>query len=199
MHILHLSDTHGQHHKLSKLPNADIIIHSGDVSFAGSEDEVEDFIQWFCELPHKYKVFIAGNHDNYLYEHSIGELPKNCFYLCNSQVEIEGITLYGLPLFLEEVMSGHYDENIQKIPSNIAVLITHQPPYSILDRSAGVHYGSAQLLEKVMEIKPKYHLFGHVHDAYGVYQKGKTTFINSGLLNTNYDLVYEPQLVELNH
>lgn len=198
MHILHLSDTHGQHHKLSKLPNADIIIHSGDSSFAGSEREVMDFIQWFCGLPHKYKVFIAGNHDNYLYEQCVGKLPENCFYLCNSQVEIEGVILYGLPLFLDEVMSGHYDENIQKIPSNIDVLITHQPPYSILDKSATVHYGSVQLLEKVLKIKPKYHLFGHVHDAYGIYQKGKTTFVNSALLNTNYELVYKPQLFDLN-
>lgn len=49
MLILHLSDTHSKHHELRNLPPADIIIHSGDISFAGSENEVMDF--WKGESP----------------------------------------------------------------------------------------------------------------------------------------------------
>jgi predicted phosphodiesterase len=63
MQILHLSDTHNQHRQLGNLPAADVIIHSGDITFAGTGDEVLDFIEWFGSLSYQYKIFIAGNHD----------------------------------------------------------------------------------------------------------------------------------------
>ena len=91
MLILHLSDTHSKHHELRNLPPADIIIHSGDITFAGSENEVMDFIEWFSALPYKYKIFIAGNHDDCLFGANIDGLPENCFYLCNSSVTIDSI------------------------------------------------------------------------------------------------------------
>ena len=67
MKILHLSDTHGQHKNLRSLPEADVIVHSGDFTFAGSEEEAYDFMDWFCNLPYEHKVFIAGNHDMCMY------------------------------------------------------------------------------------------------------------------------------------
>ena len=67
MKILHLSDTHGQHKNLRSLPEADVIVHSGDFTFAGSEEEAYDFMNWFCNLPYEHKVFIAGNHDMCMY------------------------------------------------------------------------------------------------------------------------------------
>ena len=63
MNILHLSDTHNLHRQLSNMPAADIIVHSGDISFAGTGEEVLDFIEWLGDLDYKYKIFIAGNHD----------------------------------------------------------------------------------------------------------------------------------------
>ena len=67
MRILHISDTHNSHKLLENLPNADIIIHSGDVSFSGSDNEVLDFLNWFCDLDYANKIFVAGNHDDCLY------------------------------------------------------------------------------------------------------------------------------------
>lgn len=197
MLILHLSDTHSKHHKLRNLPPADIIIHSGDISFAGSENEVMDFIEWFCALPYKYKIFIAGNHDDCLFGAKIDGLPENCFYLCNSGVTIEGVKFYGTPMFMEDAMSGDYDRNIQKIPNNIDVLITHQPPKGILDSSANINYGDRKLLEIVLKTKPKYHLFGHIHGAYAVEKSEHTTFVNAAVLSENYELMYEPILLEI--
>ena len=60
MKILFLSDTHSQHRKLKNLPEADMVIHAGDVSKMGRDHEVEDFMRWYCALNYKYKVFIAG-------------------------------------------------------------------------------------------------------------------------------------------
>ena len=47
MRLLHISDTHNFHRQLDNLPKADVLIHSGDVSMAGTGKEVVDFIEWF--------------------------------------------------------------------------------------------------------------------------------------------------------
>ena len=197
MLILHLSDTHSKHHELRNLPPADIIIHSGDISFAGSENEVMDFIEWFGGLPYKYKIFIAGNHDDCLFGANIDGLPHNCFYLCNSSVTIQGVKFYGIPMFMEDAMSGDYDTNILKIPSDTNVLITHQPPYGILDYSVNINYGDRNLLEIVLRTKPKYHIFGHIHRSYGIEKSEHTTFVNAAILSENYELLNEPILLNI--
>ena len=197
MLILHLSDTHSKHLELRNLPPADIIIHSGDISFAGSENEVMDFIEWFGALPYKYKIFIAGNHDDCLFGANIDGLPQNCYYLCNSSVSIGGVKFYGLPMFMEDAMSGDYDKNIQKIPSDTDILITHQPPNSVLDLSTDINYGDLNLLEIVLKTKPKYHLFGHIHAAYGIEKSEHTTFVNAAILSENYQLKNNPILLEI--
>lgn len=197
MTILHLSDTHNKHHLLKDLPEADIIIHSGDVSFAGSEDEVTDFIEWFGALPYKYKIFIAGNHDDCLFGANIDGLPENCFYLCNSGITIEGVKFYGVPMFMEDALSGDYDKNIQEIPNDTDVLITHQPPYCILDSSANINYGDRNLLQTVLKIKPKLHLFGHIHDACGVEKNENILFANTAILNEHYEISNKPILLEI--
>ena len=197
MLILHLSDTHSKHHELSNLPPADIIIHSGDITFAGSENEAMDFIEWFGALPYKYKIFIAGNHDDCLFGANIDGLSQNLFYLCNSSVTIEGIKFYGTPRFLEDAISGDYDRNIQKIPSDTDILITHQSPKGILDCSANIHYGDSNLLQIVLKTKPKFHLFGHIHKAYGIEKSEHTTFVNASILSENYELINEPILLKI--
>lgn len=197
MTILHLSDTHSKHYSLIELPPADIIIHSGDVSFAGSETEVINFIEWFGSLPYKYKIFIAGNHDDCLFGVNMEGLPENCFYLCNSGITIEGMKFYGVPMFTEEAISGDYDKNIQKIPNDTHVLITHQPPYCILDSSANINYGDRNLLQMVLKIQPKYHLFGHIHDAYGIKKNENTSFVNAAILNERYEISNKPVLLEI--
>ena len=56
MRILHLSDTHSQHRQLKNLPKADLIIHSGDASENGTESEILDFLDWFCDLDYRHKI-----------------------------------------------------------------------------------------------------------------------------------------------
>ena len=89
--ILHLSDTHSQHRRLNRLPDADILIHSGDFTMNGSEQEAIDFMNWFCDLPYSHKIFICGNHDACLYRANIDGLDENVHYLCNSGVVINGV------------------------------------------------------------------------------------------------------------
>ncbi len=197
MTILHLSDTHGLHRQLTDLPDADIIVHSGDFTMAGSTAEAVDFMNWFCDLPYRHKVFIAGNHDACLYGASLNGLDTNCHYLCNSGVCIDGVNFYGIPMFMQDAMNRKYEGHIHAIPSDTDVLITHQPPFGILDFADGIHYGNKKLMDKVQQIKPKAHLFGHIHNEYGMEQGGGTVFSNAALMSDGYDLMNAPRIIRL--
>ncbi|MBP5582940.1 MAG: metallophosphoesterase, partial [Bacteroidales bacterium] len=106
MRILHISDTHNLHKDLRDLPEADVIVHSGDMSLVSTENELFDFINWFCDLPYKYKIFIAGNHDNLLFDSNIDGLDENVYFLQNSGVTIDGVKFYGVPMFMEYDITG---------------------------------------------------------------------------------------------
>ena len=163
MKILHISDTHGKHQLLKDLPEADVIVHTGDITEDGTEEEVKDFIEWFGQLPYKHKIFIAGNHDNCLYGANIEGLPDNVHYLCNDGITIAGNKFYGVPMFLQDDLDGNLPELFGRIPDDTDVLLTHQPPLGILDEQDGINYGDYTLFKRVMDVRPKCHLFGHLH------------------------------------
>ncbi len=197
MKILFLSDTHGKHHELQNLPQADMIIHAGDITWHGTSEEVSDFIEWFGSLDYKYKIFIGGNHDFCLEEKEAkviqNFLPENCFYLCNSGITIENIKIWGIPFFLSDDINGLLPQQIAQISSKTDILITHNPPLGILDKSTfGANMGDGDLQERVEKIKLQYHLFGHIHECYGLKKRNSTTFINGSVLDENYNIVNEP-------
>lgn len=198
MRILHISDTHGKHHLLNNLPKTDVIIHSGDVSFSEREDEVLEFLNWFFKLDYAHKVFVAGNHDDCLYGEQIENLPDNCHYLCYSGVEIEGVKFWGVPHFIaDHKQEGKIESLLKQIPANTGVLISHSPPFGILDFDNEVNHGSIDLLQAVLRMKPTYHLFGHIHKAYGIEKSNDTIFINASLINEMNELVNKPILFEI--
>ena len=196
MTILHLSDTHGLHRQMEHLPMADVVVHSGDFCEEGTIEEVEDFVEWFAALPHKYKLFIAGNHDVCLHGAMVEGLPNGVHYLYNSGIEIDGVRFYGVPMFVADDVSGAYDTTIEKIPTGTDVLITHQPPYGILDNAEGVCYGSTSLLSRVLCIKPRLHLFGHVHKANGKTDSHDTLYVNGSIVS-GMKIVHMPSAITL--
>lgn len=161
--ILHISDTHGKHHLFNDMPEADVIVHTGDITEDGTEEEVLEFIAWFENLPYKHKIFIAGNHDSCLYKANIEGLPNNVHYLCNDSVTINKIKFYGVPMFLQDDLDGNFTELYSRIPYDTDVLLTHQPPLGILDESEGINFGDRDLYKRVFEVMPIFHLFGHIH------------------------------------
>jgi len=196
MRILHLSDTHSKYRQLKNLPKADLIIHSGDASENGTEGEILDFLDWFCDLDYQHKIFVAGNHDLCLYGEKIEELPANFHYLCNSGVEIDGVKFWGIPYFTSDDLNGKIPQLMTKIPMKTDVLITHRPPFGILDFDDGNNFGCPDLLQFLPKIRPKYHLFGHVHAGYGIEKSTHTVFINASLVRNN-KIVNEPILLEI--
>ena len=195
--ILHLSDTHGVHSLLRDLSEADILVHSGDFTMSGSEAETLDFLEWVCDLPYRHKVLVAGNHDACLYGATLDGLDDNVHYLCDSGVEIEGLKFWGVPMFMEDCVSGHQEQLYAAIPDDTDVLVTHTPPYGILDRDGSILYGSRELLEKVRAIRPRLHLFGHIHRAHGTTNDGMTVFSNAAIMDEGYDSLNEPNVLPI--
>lgn len=215
-----ISDTHGLHNDLEKkfeLPNADILIHCGDVSNVGYEHDVRNFLEWFGNLrQYPYKIFIAGNHD-FLFENNkliVQELisetqekySKNgeIHYLEDSGVNIWGLNFWGIPVTKpfnnwafnrpEDKLQQHWEN----IPDNTDVLITHGPPYNILDfiSNKNEHTGSESLKDNILNrIKPKIHCFGHIHNQYGATTIDNIKFINASNLNDNYRFANPPILL----
>ena len=196
MKIIHISDTHGCHHRLKYLPEADVIVHSGDFCMVETQQEALDFLNWFCDLPYKYKIFICGNHDECLYNANIEGLDSNVFYLNNSDIEIEGIKFYGVPLFMSDAY-GRQDVYYKAIPFDTDVLITHAPALGILDFDINRNWGSEILLNRVNEIHPKAHLFGHIHLSHGLLKRDSTIYSNASIMSDSYTYLNKCNLIEI--
>ena len=197
MKILHLSDTHNCHHRLRDLPEADVVVHSGDFCMVGTEQEAIDFMNWFCDLPYRQKIFICGNHDACLYGVNIEGLDSNVHYLCNSVIEIEGIKFYGISMFTEDCISDRQNRNYSNIPIDTDVLITHSPAFGILDFDDNIHYGSEELLTRLSALNLRAHLFGHIHANHGITTIGNTIFSNGAIMNTDYTHLLNPITLEI--
>lgn len=181
--ILCLSDTHGRHRLLRELPDADMVVHCGDFTEIGTEDEALDFLEWFCDLPYRHKIFTLGNHDECLFGADIEGLDSNVHFLCNTGIEIEGVKFYAVPFFIE----GFGDSPADKIPHGTDMVIMHQPPYGILDKTCESGYGevlmgSESLMSRIAQVKPGLCVFGHVHQRYGISEQDGTVFVNASIL-----------------
>jgi len=204
-----ISDTHGAYRQL-RLPAGDVLIHCGDIAAWGRPDEYVDFNRWLGELPYAAKVVIAGNHDETLAKQSVEFARKvltNAHYLLDSETTIQGVRIYGAP-WTPEFMNWHFmlprggwemRAKWDQIPEGLDVLMTHGPPQGKLDYSkmqkTGV--GCGVLREAVMRAKPRYHVFGHLHESYGGLQGEHTTFINCSSMDRGYRLVNDPIVLEI--
>jgi len=233
MKVVLISDTHGRHDNIyvmkpeDSLDNqetlyhisggvflpaeADMIIHSGDVSMRGTEHEVEKFLDWYSKLPYKYKILISGNHD-FLFENQrtiaqelLAKYP-DIIYLESSEVIIEGIKIYGeprQPWFHSWAFNVYRGEAIKKywdaIPDDVDILVTHGPPFGILDMCMnGDVVGCEDLLNRIKELKNlKLCQFGHIHEDYGYVFKDGVHFVNASVLNLRYQLQNKPQIFEI--
>jgi Icc-related predicted phosphoesterase len=195
MRIVCISDTHGLHRKLT-LPFADILIHAGDFMVHGrAAAEIDDFNHWLGTLPHRHKIVVAGNHD-ILFETNPKEARdhlSNAVYLENSGITLEGLRFWGSPItpvlphmaFAVE-RGGASKKHWDKIPVGTDVLVTHGPPLGSLDRDhiLSSRIGCDQLTKAILRIRPKVHIFGHVHGGYGQEAGPNGTYlVNCAVLN----------------
>lgn len=205
MEFVFISDTHGLHHKVDSLyqfPKGDCIIHAGDVSNVGEVFDLIDFVDWFSNLPYKYKIFIAGNHDFGLENEELVEKllrDRDVIYLCDSEVIIEGWKIWGTPwtplfgnwAFMKN-RGGEIGTKVNLIPLDTDILVTHGPPFGRFDFTKYTHTscGCEMLKQKVQSVRPQIHVFGHIHEDGGkIYDEMfGTTSINASLLDERYQI-----------
>lgn len=223
MKIVCISDTHGRAHR-NDIPDGDVLIHAGDLSLGGEIHEIQKALAWLRRFPHKYKLFIGGNHDNALAELGIKPFSDQMkpykglpplMYLCDSRRTIEDQVFFGsakMPVdstFRARARAFMVPDGANTRFWGMAppcdVLITHGPPLGALDEictpfdgGLAVHaYGDAALRTYVNQVKPKLHVFGHIHCAYGITEQAGTTFVNAAQLNDHYAPANDPIVIEI--
>jgi Icc-related predicted phosphoesterase len=204
--VVALSDTHELHRELD-LPLGDILIHAGDFTFFGKRrSQIADFDAWLGELPYRYKIVIPGNHEFALEaDQQMRSVITNAVLLIDEGVEIAGLKVWGSPVTpLHGVAFGESNPAERKkhwarIPKGTDILVTHGPPYGILDVApdSDAHEGCPQLLDAVLRLKPRLHVFGHVHGAYGILRNEHTTYVNAALFGSTGDLDKPPLILEV--
>lgn len=212
-----ISDTHTKHDKLNGfLPGGDILIHSGDLTSGGYITEIENFTKWYDKIDnYDHKIFIAGNHD-FGFQDDPDKIKglltgyKTIDYLQDEYMGIQDgdeseLKIWGSP-WQPEFHNWAFNlprgeklkEKWDMIPVDTDILITHGPPLGKLDyvRYSNENVGCEELMKRVEEIKPKMHLYGHIHQGHGYVFDGNTHFINAAVLNERYEFRNKPLTVD---
>lgn len=223
MKVVALSDLHGELPEINTV--AVIYCICGDIFPLNIQMNdrkcrlwlVNHFIPWANALPCGHVVLIAGNHD-FVFERMETEDIRKLFegskviYLENDGIQLEGLNIFGTPwchqfgrwAFMtdDESLAELYEE----IPEGVDILLTHDAPYGTSDIlfqrvswNTGEHIGCIPLRNAIIEKKPKLVLHGHLHST----NHDKETLVESdvynvSLLDENYDLVYEPLILDVN-
>lgn len=183
--IVCLSDTHNAHASV-QVPDGDILIHAGDLTQSGSLKELQEALNWIRAQPHPIKVVIAGNHELLLDAKLSGNSIQtssdrenidwgDIIYLENNEVTIccpngQQLRVYGSPY---SPRHGNWafqyprseDVWANSVPEGIDILITHGPPLAHLDL---LKSGCPHLLQTLWKVRPRLHIFGHIHEGAGV-------------------------------
>jgi Icc-related predicted phosphoesterase len=200
------------HGHYPELEGGDLLIVTGDLTARDEPAEYERFFDWLAIQSYKKKVFIAGNHDMAFLESNPPCVPKHCdaTYLCDSGTEFEGIKIFGSPWSLtfpeinpkctaftgdEELLA----EKFALIPDDIDILVTHGPPFRVLDKTCrGQHVGSEALsIHSEARVRPRLHVFSHIHEARGSIayhypNRPSLFFVNCSHVNERYQPVNKP-------
>ena len=195
MRLVALADTHLWRHGRHPIPipEGDVLVHAGDLLQHGNLEELARAMEWLAALPHPKKIVVAGNH-----EVCVERQPDQAramiaaagaIYLEDEGTEIDGIRFHGSPWTpryrVWAFAKGRGQESRamwEKIPDRVDVLVTHGPPFGFGDRiewkGALRHIGDVDLLDRVRIVRPKVHLFGHIHQDPGQWKTAATAFYN---------------------
>ena len=205
--IVAISDVHCKWNKLV-IPDCDLLISCGDYSFKGENHIVKDFHKWLNKQPAKEIISVQGNHElavekDFNQAKLIAkEVCPRVHFIDEGLVEIDGIKIWCsaiTPWFHNWAWNRYPGEDIQRhwdlIPNDVNILITHGPPYGILDELVfpdgtpkGVHVGCWQLKNKIKELKNlKLHFFGHIHNqGHGYKHEDGVSYYNAAICDELY-------------
>ena len=212
MRLVCISDTHSLHHKMSRIPDGDVLIHSGDCTGSGSLPQIDDFRQWFGSLPHRTKILIAGNHDYCFERHPISSREmcekRRITYLQGESITVGKIVFYGFPwqpIFRDmafNARAGELKGRLKLVPEETNVLISHGPALHIFDYipAEGQHVGCYHLARRINQLRNlKAHVCGHIHESYGfaTREADGVKFANASICNERYRPINLPILIDV--
>jgi Icc-related predicted phosphoesterase len=203
-----ISDLHGEE---PELDGGDLLIIAGDLTASDKMVQYERLFFWLEDLTALYEkiVVIAGNHDGKIQEGKWTSWPLGVVYLQDSSTDYQGFKIYGSP-WTPTFQQWHFMKNRgpsirevwDKIPLDTNILVTHGPPFGILDqvktgRSAGKACGCDDLHARLADLKQlKLHVYGHIHSARGRrvfdWDLPGVQFVNASVLDEDYDMVFDP-------
>lgn len=210
-----VSDLHGS---IPELEGGDLLIIAGDLTGIDAPEEYLTYFQWLSEQHYERIVWIAGNHDGLLAnDKALRQIKSSEFfptsqyaqkieYLKDSGTEFKGLKIWGSPwtptyqewYFMKD-RGPEIKQMWDKIPLDTNILVTHGPPFGILDSVAGfysdkgIEVGCQDLKNKIMDLKKlQLHVFGHIHESHGVKKLRQTTFVNASIMNVDFDPENKP-------
>lgn len=210
MRLVCLADTHKRHEEVY-LPDGDVLIFSGDMCGGGVESSARRFINWFGKQPHKEKVMIAGNHDR-CFDSEAKPLLKlfaeerGIQYLEHESTSIRGVKFFGSPYqpeFCEWAFNIRRGKELARlwsqIPVDTEVLITHGPPYGILDSTvSGERCGCEDLRRRINDLSDlRANIFGHIHYSYGMEEIKGIKYVNSSICAEDYEPINKPIVIDI--
>lgn len=219
MKIACTSDTHMNGMPLRDYPEADVLVHAGDATFRGTIQEVKYFAKTIAKhyedsrhhTGYQQIIYVPGNHD-WLFQHNerlAREIMAeyNIIVLINERHVYQGVTFWGSPVCPPFHDWAFYRNGIERfelwetIPNDTDVLITHGPPRYMRDQVREymkVKYCGCEMLEnRVKQLAPKAHIFGHIHEGYGVTKGENTLFVNPSIMDGRYRPDNKPILIEV--
>ena len=176
----------------------------------GTAPELERAVRWLASLRERFRSIVAipGNHDFGIEDWPDGArtlfADHGVTLLIDEPFALDGVTFYGSPwqpwFFDWAYNFPRYDDGTvaaqtwAKIPAATDVVITHGPPHGILDKTeGGDHAGCPHLLRELRErVRPKVHLFGHIHEGYGEHREDGTLYVNASTCDFNYAATQPP-------
>ncbi len=209
MKIVAISDQHGH---FPEIPECDLLLIAGDIcpvrdhsTFAQMKFLSGPFADWIESVPARHVVGIAGNHD-FIFQRNPELVSKSLrwSYLHDQSITIEGLTIYGTPwqpIFNDWAFNAtelQLEQRWRDIPDQADILICHGPPHGYGDRnSRDENVGSPSLLRRILEVRPKLTVFGHIHEGRGRWDVDGITLANVTILDERYRLAHLPMAFEL--
>ncbi len=137
----------------------------------------------------------------------VQNIPDNLVLLNSTSINIFGLNIYGdswTPYFYNWAFNLKINDKShwKDIPDNVDILITHGPPYGILDKNEhgkGMNCGDINLLQQIESnrIKPMLHVFGHIHCNRPYTINDESIFVNASLCQENNKVKLNPYIVQI--